>query len=425
MALCFVVLAATVWSDRVRWTAAAAGALSGLALAVGLESLPYLMLCGSAFALRYVLDPKGADAAVQYGLALAAGSLATFAATVAPGHWTRVLCDSFAVNWLVLVVVGGLGLALAARHASGRPSLRLGCALAIGAVACALALSFDPRCAGGPYTVIDPAAWPIWLAHVHENRSLLEALGDRPLTAIAIMTFPAFACIAAAALMSKPGSRRDFGFLVAAAVFFVAAIMTVEAIRSATYATWLGMPLVAAFALQLFAALRLQRLVPRVAVGVMLTPAALSFGAISIANAAGIGLDEPSRRTSDACFENQTYAPLARIPAGVIAADVNYGPFLLALTPHSVLAAPYHRLAPAIVEAHRALAAPPEKARALLRKLGAGYVVICGDHEPNGLSRAEREASLWRHLTAGAVPDWLEVVRIGEAQPLSVYRVRS
>src|SRR5436305_15235403 len=44
MTLTFVVLAATVWSDRVRWAAAAAGAVSGLALGVGLESLPYLLL---------------------------------------------------------------------------------------------------------------------------------------------------------------------------------------------------------------------------------------------------------------------------------------------------------------------------------------------------------------------------------------------
>ena len=297
---------------------AAAGAVTGLALGIGLESLPYLMLCGAAFALRYVFDPKGADAARQYGLALAASSLATFVATVAPNSWTRVLCDAFAINWLVLVVVAGAGLALIAWHASGRLSLRLACALAVGATACALALAFDPRCAGGPYKVIDPAAWPIWLAHVHENKSLLETLAARPLVAIAVVAFPALACIAAAALMSQSGSRRDFGFLVATAAFFVAAIMTVEAIRSAMYATWLGMPLVAAFALQLFEALRLQRLVPRVAVGVMLTPAALSLGAISIADAAGIGSARDfGRPTAEACFEKRTYAPLAGIPAGV------------------------------------------------------------------------------------------------------------
>ena len=65
-------------------------------------------------------------------------------------------------------------------------------------------------------------------------------------------------------------------------------VTTLAAIKAYSYATWLGMPLVAAFALHLFAALKLQSLVPRFAVGVLLTPAALSLGAISIANAAGL-----------------------------------------------------------------------------------------------------------------------------------------
>ena len=72
IALSVLVVAATVWSDRVRWAAYAAGALTGLALAIGLECLPYLLVCAAAFALRYVVDRDGAQAAADYGLALAA-----------------------------------------------------------------------------------------------------------------------------------------------------------------------------------------------------------------------------------------------------------------------------------------------------------------------------------------------------------------
>src|SRR5882724_2765898 len=48
--LSVLVVAATVWSDRVRWAAYAAGAFTGLALAIGLECLPYLMICAALFA---------------------------------------------------------------------------------------------------------------------------------------------------------------------------------------------------------------------------------------------------------------------------------------------------------------------------------------------------------------------------------------
>ena len=88
-----LVVAATVWSDRVRWAALAAGAITGLAMAVGLECLPYLLVCAAAFAVRYVIDPKSARASGEYGLALAAASLAGFLIIVGPDRWSRAACD--------------------------------------------------------------------------------------------------------------------------------------------------------------------------------------------------------------------------------------------------------------------------------------------------------------------------------------------
>ena len=57
--------------------------------------------------------------------------------------------------------------------------------------------------------------------------------------------------------------RRDMGFLAAAAVFLIAVAVTLGAIRGFSYAIWLGMPMVAAMALRLFAALRLKTVVAR------------------------------------------------------------------------------------------------------------------------------------------------------------------
>src|SRR5262249_21988319 len=97
IALALATLAAAVWSDRTRWAAAAAGALTGLALAIGLESLVFLVLSGAAFALRYVADRTAARALAHYGLALAAGTAVAFLVTVGPDHWTHSVCDAIAV----------------------------------------------------------------------------------------------------------------------------------------------------------------------------------------------------------------------------------------------------------------------------------------------------------------------------------------
>ncbi len=422
IALSVLAVAATVWSDRVRWAAVAAGAVTGLAMAIGLECLPYLMVCAAAFAARYVIDARGAQAAADYGLALAASSLAGFFVIVGPDHWTRGVCDEIAVNWIALTVVGGLGLAVAAKFASERMSVRCARVFLIGAVATALFLAIEPRCLRGPYAMMDPAVWPIWLAHVREMKPLIPLMIESPLTGIAIATFPAVALIAALVLARSREYRADFGFLVATAAFVMAAVMTLAAIKSASYATWLAMPLVACFALHLFRLLRLESLVPRAAVGVLLTPAVLSLGAVTIANAAGIGAHDSFNRTEpEACFKSESYAALTRLPRGLIATDIDYGPFLLALTPHSVVAAPYHRLSAGIIEAHRALSLPPDEARGVLARTHANYVATCGARL-TGLAAADRDASLWGRLQAGAVPDWLQPLPL--PGPFAVYRVK-
>lgn len=423
IALTMIAVAATAWSDRARWAALAAGAVTGLAMAVGLECLPYLLACAAAFALRYLVDPKFGRAAGEYGVALALSSLAGFLVVVGPDHWSRGVCDAIAINWLALTMIGGGGLALGARFTSDDVRVRSMQLLLAGGVAAALFLWIEPRCLGGPYAMVDPAVWPIWLAHVRETEPLVTLAIGSPLTGIAIAAFPTAALIAAFVLSRQRELRENFGFLVATAVFLASVVTMLATVRAATYAMWLAMPLVAAFAPHLFRLLRIQSLVPRVAVGVLLTPAALSLGAVTIANAAGLGVNDPfNRPEADACFKNRDYAALAELPRGVVAADADYGPFILALTPHTVVAAPYHRLSSGIMAGHEILASAPDQARRVAARLGVSYVLTCERWAPNGLTGASRDASLWAKLQAGEVPPWLAPVAL-PGSPFAAYRM--
>ncbi len=69
--------------------------------------------------------------------------------------------------------------------------------------------------------------------------------------------------------------------------------------------------------------------------------------------------------------------PLAKLPKGLAVADVDLGPFIVALTNLDVLAAPYHRLSKSILEADRIMHSPPQEAEQRLRALGASYVITC------------------------------------------------
>jgi hypothetical protein len=427
IALAVAILAATVWSDRSRAAAWSAGALTGLALAIGLENLVFVALCGVALVLRYVFDRAAAPALARYGIALAASAAAAFLVSVGPDHWGRTACDTIAVNWAAPIVIAGVLMAIIGTSAASESIGRRLVAAAVIAGAAGLAfVLIEPRCLAGPYAMVDPQLRAVWLAHINEMQPLSAIAGSAPDVVAALATFPAVAALAVLALACVPAMRRDFAFLTAAAVLLVACLMSVSVAKMSMYAMWLGMPLVAALALRLFALMRLTNLVARAFMALLLTPTVLSGFAIATVQAAGHpSAGERDSRVVAGCFETARYAQLARLPRGVIATDIDFGSFVLALTPQSVIAAPYHRLADGIMAAHRIFASPPAQARAILQARGATYVVTCGARMPPGLTAQERAASLASELATGAIPDWLTPVPGEPGDVFHVYRIKS
>jgi hypothetical protein len=425
-ALAVLVVATTAWSDRLRFAAPLAGAITGLALAIGLESLPMLALCGSAFALRYLFDRDAAGAMRAYGLSLAASTLAAFLVSVGPDRWTLSFCELLAINSAAAVMLGGLGLALAsASPVKEHLWTRCAALIATGAAAAALGLWFEPRCIGGPFAIMDPTVRTLWLMDISEMQSLARMLRLEPLSAVATASFPVLGLLAT--LLVAKELRRDFGFLTAVASFLLACAAMVAVMKFYTYALWLGVPLVAVGAHYAFGWLKLKSLVPQFVVALLLTPVTVTFGAIAIASAAGtaqgLDIDSPERQ---ACVRRENHAPLARLPVGLMVTNaVEWGPYVLAFTPHSVLAAPYHiRLATAILIANEAFALPPAEARQVVAAAGVDYLVICGPQRPVGLTEDQTAASLWGRLKAGDVPDWLEPVPDLDGHPFAVFRVK-
>jgi hypothetical protein len=426
VALAMVVIAATVWSDRARAAAAAAGAATALALAIGLESLPILALCGAAFAARYVFDPSAGPALRRYGLWLAGSTFVAFLVSVAPEHWGASYCEEIAFNSTAAVTLAGLGLGVASLRSAAASVWTRGVVLgAVSAAALGIYLWLEPRCISGPFAIMDPTVRALFLMDISEMQSLGRMLRLEPLSAVATASFPLLGLLATALVARE--LRRDFGFLTAAAAFLLAAGAMVAVSKFYNYALWLGVPLVAAAAHQIFVRLRLRSVVAQFAASLLVTPMAVTLGAITIASAAGTseGLDiNPPER--QACTRADNYAPLARLPQGLMAMNVlELGPYLVAFTPQSVLAAPYHiRLGDAILASNAVFARPPEEARRVAAQAGVDYVVICGTQGPVGLTDEQTAASLWGRLKAGDVPDWLDPVPGPDGYPLTVFRVR-
>jgi hypothetical protein len=424
IALAALAVAATAWSDRIRWTGWAAGAVTALALAIGFESLPVLVLCGAALTLRYVVDRDAGPVLRAYGLSLAAGMLAAFLVGVRPDRWMWSVCDTLAINSAAAAAAGGLALAAATWLADERRWARCAVVSAAAATILIAFLVFEPRCLAGPYALMDRELHAIWLAHMSEMQSLPDLMKKGPTAGVATAAYPALALIAMLTLVPTP-AQRDFGFLVASAAFLTALIIMLVATKFSSYAMWLGMPLVAVAALRAFARLHLNSLLGRFVAALLITPTTVTIGAMTIASAAGIegltGVLSPERQ---ACIAKDNYATLARLAPGLVVTNqLEWGPFVLAWTPHAVLAAPYHRLSTAIVTAHQAFARPPDEAHRILADARVAYVVTCGRLRASGITAEQHAASLAGRLEAGALPAWLARVPESKEQPFAIYRV--
>jgi hypothetical protein len=200
----------------------------------------------------------------------------------------------------------------------------------------------------------------------------------------------------------------------------------IVAYKGYPYAMWLGVPFVAAAAFYFFNWLKLTNLIPRFVAALMVTPMTIIFAALSITSAAShnqVFNDDSTGR--QACVRKEKYELLARLPVGlVVANELEWGPYLLLWTPHSILGGPYHRLSDAIVMTHQIFALAPDEAHAVLTRVHADYLVTCGSRGAAGLRDEQRAASLWGRLRAGELPEWLEQVVGTERQAFTVYRVK-
>ena len=103
--------------------------------------------------------------------------------------------------------------------------------------------------------------------------------------------------------------------------------------------------------------------------------------------AAAVQASDPRRP----CFQSSNVRRLAALPPGLVAADIDLGPYIVALSPHRVVAAPYHRLEKGILANHAIFTGAPGEALAAAararRRLCGAVRRPCG-HRPAPVPQA-------------------------------------
>jgi hypothetical protein len=126
---------------------------------------------------------------------------------------------------------------------------------------------------------------------------------------------------------------------------------------------------------------------------------------------AGIKPSSENRRNNVAvklCVSADNIRDFAAMPAGRVLSGFNEGPALLRFTPHSVLAANYHRNQSGMVEAIEIGMAKPDDALMRLEAAGIRYILFCdGDTLVSDIAR-DYPAGLYAALSKNDLPGYLE-----------------
>jgi hypothetical protein len=412
--------------------AALAGMLCALSLAIGLEMAPAIAALAGAIALQWVVRGDAVRAKVAaFALALAAGIFVTFVATVPPSRYGVPACDALSIVHVLAASIGGLGLAaLTVARGLTNTRRRLAAVAGLGVFIAAMLATAFPDCLGDPYGNLDPRIATLWLANVSEARSIMTLMRDLPQEVVpyygllaAGLAFGLWNCV-------RADNETRWRWINAVCVLAALALVAFWQVRGAAAANAVGAVLVAASIVNAFPAPAERRVffgLGRAALlaACLVNPLALiGFGQVT-ARALETTTRTPAPTVladgPGTCRRPADYAPLADLPRGLVLAFIDSGPFLLMQTPHTILAAPYHRNGKGNAAMLDVFLSTPSEAGPKLAALGVDYIAFCaGAPERYNYVRAAPDG-LAAALARGEVPSYLARINL-DGTDLAVYR---
>jgi hypothetical protein len=421
--LTLVMVACVLWSEASPRFAAAAGIAGGLLLGVGLEAAALLVAVAATLAMLVVYDARWNGPVRAFALALAGATALAWLALTPTAFRFAPMCDELGVNTAAAVATGSLGLALVAAIGGAwtRP-MRFMAMAAVGTAALGVFAIFEPRCLRGPFGLVDPAIVSLWLGNVREVQSVVAMIRGVGTDGVAQLAFPCVV-IASATFVIWRGLRTPFAWAPLAALA-VATVIAAGTVRMGMYVVWLGMP---------FVGVAVNALTERTARPLLIRTGAAALASQPVVSLAVIwaaaAIPQPMAKSAgpvplwsvdaSSCFRPDIYRAVAALPPGLVFGPLELGPALLAFTPHSVVAAGYHRADKAILFEELVMRGSETAAREHLTERKVAYVMTCSDFPayPN-------PDSFFNALLTESAGPWLEPVPLPENNVLRIWRVR-
>jgi hypothetical protein len=388
-----------------------AGFLLGLGLSIGYEALALVGLAFGITAATALWLPRHAAGVVRAAIALTLTMVAALFVTIPPWRWLSIHCDALALNLPVLAAGGAIG--LCAGVLFGRSRFERFLIAGIGVVAGAGGFAaLEPACLAGPYGEVSPALKAVFLDHVLETESILRRVADQPSLFLGTLVFLA---AGAAVAVSRWYEQRNATRGLAMAFVLLAVVLGCWQMRLVPYASWLCVLPIARWASGLPATATISAPTVRIAAACL-----LSQGILDTALGALISPFEASHpsATAASCELSANIRRLGTLPAGLVAADLDLSAFIPALTPHRVVAAPYHRLERSILANYVIMEGSPDKSLEEARVLGVDYIALC-----NAPSRGDIPTGLRARLLAGESIPPLQELTLDSENAIRIWRL--
>jgi hypothetical protein len=410
-------------SPRSAAAAAASGVAAALSLAVGLETLPAIVVIGCAFAFSWIA--KGEQAAkpsMLFGASLAIVGPIAFALQTNPALWFAPACDALSPPWLLITSGGGVAAVVlsTATQRLGSTRRRLAAALIAASIPIVAFVALSPECLSGPYVAVPEPYRSLWLHDVLEAYSFRRFLMVNTSAAVQSLAPMLFGAVLTT-LGAWRGKAEDRPMLaLLAALLWLGVVLAQFQIRT-VYITSAVFPLAGGWFINKFLADGANhRIASRVVGGLC----AVALFGLTWAAAAGIAdaftpVGGRATATRVACNDPRNIDPLAALPPGLVLSQMDLGPNILLHTPHSIVVAGYHRGEAGIIAGIDAFTGDQGDMRRQAEKFHADYVVVC----PNWLStKAGGQKPFAEELASGSSADWLQPVELPPG-PLKAWRV--
>lgn len=406
-----------------------AGVAAATSLAIGVEGLPSVAAAILAAGLTWVLVPGRSRMLRGFGIGFASASIVYMALTLPPDRWLLPACDAISPVYVVLAAGVGTGFTALSLVPARQALTRLVLGLLAGGALVALLVALFPECLRGPYAAVDPWLIEHWISRIREAMPLWQSLGANPAYTIAAALAPLLALAVTAFRLFAGGAENRAPWLIYGLFLALAIVVMLAQIRGSRVAAELATP-AGAF---LIAAARRHYLARRGPWPILgLVAGWIGFSGIAtgllvnlvflVAPGYSAGPAERDLSGRRACLLPSAFAALAALPPARAMTYIDLGAHVLAYTPHTVVAAPYHRNGRGVRDAFAFFNRPLEQARSILDVRGISLVIICPQMpETKGIAETAAD-SFVRLYERGELPGWL-VERSGKDSPLRVYEV--